>query len=323
MDVETNLPILSICIPIYNRSEFLVRILDRFLEDRDLFEEKVYFYISDNCSTEDLKAIVDQYVARGLNVHYHRNEENIGGDRNICACFRAGKGRYTWVMGSDDILVTGFLRQLLPDLEAGVYGLVALGGLHGDSRKIVFQDTDSMIADVHIQLTGVSQNIVATESVPDFDFQRYVTSGMAQVLLYMKAAGEHARNLSIHCRGYLEDDHAWSGGYDPFQVFGTNLLSLVSQAVKNGWIGKRGYRAVKRNTFRYFLCGNIYTLLIMHREGTYDARAAWKMLWKNYSYCPYAYYYMLNKLFTSCWNLFFEKTLGLKKLRIRPINVQV
>ena len=36
-------PVLSLCIPIYNRQDFLDKMLVRFLEDQDLFETKISF----------------------------------------------------------------------------------------------------------------------------------------------------------------------------------------------------------------------------------------------------------------------------------------
>ena len=49
--MENKQPLLSLCIPIYNRLEYLKRMLERFLEDKILFEETIDLLISDNCST--------------------------------------------------------------------------------------------------------------------------------------------------------------------------------------------------------------------------------------------------------------------------------
>ena len=58
-----NRPTLSICIPIYNRRSYLERMLSRFLEDKQLFEEKIQLFISDNCSTEDIKGVCDGFLS--------------------------------------------------------------------------------------------------------------------------------------------------------------------------------------------------------------------------------------------------------------------
>lgn len=315
-------PTLSICIPIYNRSYYLEKMLDRFLEDKDLFEEKIYLYVSDNCSDEDLKSIVDARVEKGLNVHYHRNEENIGGDKNIQACFHAGRGKYTWGLGSDDIIAHGFIRKLLLVLEGGSYGMINLDCTK-DSGMKVYTDAQSFLRAAHIRMTSISNVIVATPYISSIDLAPYVSSGMSQVLLYTKAACSSPANLRFYYRGFIEEDHDKKCFFDPFQVFGTNLLKMFDVARQEGWINRKSYLHIKRCAYRYPLLGNIFTLLILrsNRDIKCDRKAAWKMLWKNYSYCLYAYLLFLVKLVVSVWNIIFDKTLGLKWLRIKPINV--
>lgn len=42
--MDNNSPILFLCIPIYNRLEYLEKMLERFLEDKDLFQKYIYLY---------------------------------------------------------------------------------------------------------------------------------------------------------------------------------------------------------------------------------------------------------------------------------------
>ena len=93
----SNQPVLSICIPIYNRTEFLKRQFEQFLSCRELFENKVQLYISDNCSEEDLAAIASEYSNLGLVLEYSRNDENIGPDSNFVKCFNNARGEYVWL----------------------------------------------------------------------------------------------------------------------------------------------------------------------------------------------------------------------------------
>lgn len=65
--MDNNSPILFLCIPIYNRLEYLEKMLERFLEDKDLFQKYIYLYISDNCSSQNLASCCDKYKLKGLN----------------------------------------------------------------------------------------------------------------------------------------------------------------------------------------------------------------------------------------------------------------
>lgn len=106
--MENNQPLLSICIPIYNRLSYLEKMLSRFLEDKDLFQTEIDLMISDNASQDDLKSCIDKYEKLGLNIRYNRNETNLGPDGNFLYCFNHVSGRYCWLLGSDDIPVEGF-----------------------------------------------------------------------------------------------------------------------------------------------------------------------------------------------------------------------
>ncbi|MBR4625234.1 MAG: glycosyltransferase family 2 protein [Alphaproteobacteria bacterium] len=106
-------PLLSLCIPIYNRLPYLERQLKRMIEDKDLFKEKIQLIISDNCSSDDLLSCCEKYKSQGLNLHYHRNETNIGPDGNFDWCFHNAGGKYVWLLGSDDIPEKGILSQIV------------------------------------------------------------------------------------------------------------------------------------------------------------------------------------------------------------------
>ena len=273
-------PVLSICIPIYNRSRFLVRMLERFLEDRDLFEEKVCLYVSDNCSTEDLESIVNGFIGRGLRVQYHRNRENLGPDLNICACFRAGTGRYTWVLGSDDIPVSGFLRGLLPVLEEGNYGLIHLGAAgNGMSIQRVPED---FFVDMNVWITFISANIVATRFIAEARLEEYATTSLSQVPLYLEAGFSSRANLTV-CGTYLEEqnDAFLNGGYNLFGVFADNLLAMVRTKVPAPF-PESAFRHFKRRLFRDFLAENVLNLLILKRNSNFDTQSGWEIIRRHF-----------------------------------------
>ncbi len=309
-------PVLSISIPIYNRSQCLVRMLDRFLEDSDLFEEKIYLYVSDNCSTEDLKSIVDGYVARGLRVHYHRNEENIGADLNICACFRAGQGKYTLVLGSDDIPQSGFLRGLLPILEDGEYGMVHINIYDGRKNWMTqeYRDAEKFFVDMHGWITFISIHIVATRFIPQVPVESYASKNLAQIPLYLKAGVESERNLVVNHVFLTPSENgnpADTAGYNAFQVFIVYLLDLLDEAVAKGQLSRKAYKAIKRRTYKYIITQHIVNLLILKRTNyNHNSRTGWKIVWEYYGKHLYAYYYLAWRIVYAACHLVFVKKLG-------------
>lgn len=70
-------PLLSICIPTYNRSKYLKNSLDSIVKQNEFLNGAVEIVISDNASTDDTKEIVESYQKVYKNIYYSRNEENV------------------------------------------------------------------------------------------------------------------------------------------------------------------------------------------------------------------------------------------------------
>ena len=134
MSTQEMNPLLSICIPTYNRLAYLKELVEMLLPQIDALPKgTVELVISNNVSTDGTAAYCET-----INRKYFRfwtNETNIGGDRNFLKCIKEAHGEYVWLVGDDDIVpegavakVVAILRSESPDLliaddlsEAKVY----------------------------------------------------------------------------------------------------------------------------------------------------------------------------------------------------------
>ena len=73
-------PLLSICIPTYNRAEYLAKSLDSLIVQPEFSQIEVV--ISDNASTDNTEEVCKHYREKYPNIVYYRNQENIL-DRNF------------------------------------------------------------------------------------------------------------------------------------------------------------------------------------------------------------------------------------------------
>lgn len=105
---------LSLCIPTYNRSEYLSALLDSILAQKDPDIEVV---ISDNASTDNTAEVVESYKAKFSSLVYVRQPENIGMDRNFLAIVENATGDYAWMIGDDDCLEPGAIASVKRALE--------------------------------------------------------------------------------------------------------------------------------------------------------------------------------------------------------------
>ena len=129
-------PLLTIAIPTYNRSKYLVELLES-LKPQIAGEHRVELIVSDNASEDDTLMRLEEFRQQGLNLELIVNESNLGADANILQCFNVARGKYVWVFGSDDILLRGALAKILGYLEGCDYDLVhvAAYGFMGDYQE--------------------------------------------------------------------------------------------------------------------------------------------------------------------------------------------
>ncbi|MEI6774123.1 MAG: glycosyltransferase family 2 protein [bacterium] len=72
-----NKPLLSICIPTYNRQEYLKQCLDSIVNQKGFDTEKIEIVISDNASPDKTNLLVKEYQKKYKNITYSRNDQNI------------------------------------------------------------------------------------------------------------------------------------------------------------------------------------------------------------------------------------------------------
>ena len=90
-----NNPVLSICIPTYNRAYILDKSLQT-LVCQDIFQKtnEVEIVISDNCSSDNTRSIVYKYINKyGDKIKYSVNQKNVQ-DMNFPLALKLGKGKF-------------------------------------------------------------------------------------------------------------------------------------------------------------------------------------------------------------------------------------
>ena len=130
---------LTIAIPTYNRSAFLKQSLVRISKQIINLEKDIELIVSDNCSTDDTKEVVEEFIQCGLPIIYNRNISNIGMDGNFVYCFQNASSKYVWVLGDDDYLTEGTISKLLSIIDTDEYGLIHLKNTFQLSEKDKFE----------------------------------------------------------------------------------------------------------------------------------------------------------------------------------------
>lgn len=130
-------PILSICIPTYNRGELLVYTLTLFKEQILRNQGKVELVVCDNASTDNTYALISEYQKKESFFDYIRYEEHLefGGDSIIRSTERAN-GTFMLIYGDDDIPMPQMVDELLKIIQDNPEcGYICFNRLRGNSCR--------------------------------------------------------------------------------------------------------------------------------------------------------------------------------------------
>jgi glycosyltransferase involved in cell wall biosynthesis len=108
------LPKISICIPTYNRHDYLDRCL-RSIELAYVFHPyQIEVCVFDSSETNQSRRVVDTY-SESLNIKYLYSPMNEGYAGNFKNCVSMASARMAWLIGDDDLLVQNSLK-IIDDL---------------------------------------------------------------------------------------------------------------------------------------------------------------------------------------------------------------
>ncbi|MGK0467793.1 MAG: acetyltransferase-like isoleucine patch superfamily enzyme [Clostridium sp.] len=100
LEDRTNNPLISICIPTFNRADLLEKCLNSIysqLGNDSLFE----IIVSNDNSSDNSQDVINKFLGLYDNLTYIKNETNIGMDKNIALVVEKSKGKH-FILHSDD-----------------------------------------------------------------------------------------------------------------------------------------------------------------------------------------------------------------------------
>lgn len=104
--------LLSICIPTYNRAEYLKRCIKSVVSQDNFNSNEVEVLISDNASPDNTEQIVKLFQDKFSNIKYIKNEVNVGAEKNILNLLNSFNGEYCFILTDDDMLLPNSLIKL-------------------------------------------------------------------------------------------------------------------------------------------------------------------------------------------------------------------
>ena len=104
--------LLSICIPTYNRTKQLDNCLNSiFISSKNVHDFKFEICVSDNNSKQNTEEIIKKYNDK-MKIKFNKNISNLGFALNGIKTVSMAEGKYSWMIGDDDLLLPQTLFKL-------------------------------------------------------------------------------------------------------------------------------------------------------------------------------------------------------------------
>ena len=110
-------PIVSFCIPTFNRSRYLESLLAGMTQQLGGFAYPFEIVIADNASPDATRAVVERFEPQ-LPIRYIRHAENIGCFANVQFVMTQAAGRYVIYLSDDDCILGEQVQATIARMEA-------------------------------------------------------------------------------------------------------------------------------------------------------------------------------------------------------------
>ena len=245
-------PLLSICIPTYNRAEILDECL-RLLVSNKGFSDEVEVIISDNCSEDNTQEISLKYVNAYPHVRYYRNEENIGGERNFLKVLSYANGLYIKLHNDYSAFTEDGLSNLINKIKSVSNEkpllFLAVNREIGEERLV---NINELLDNVGINITWIGSYVYDREvfgNLPDVD--KRIDSKLMQVDWLVRLMGRESNCLLCHSPYAKNIIEVPRSGVNPFKVFGVNYLDYMNELRIHGMITLDIYLKLKNEAYSF------------------------------------------------------------------------
>lgn len=183
-------PVVSICIPTYNRADYLRDALESIRMQLSDVADAVEVVIADNASVDNTKEVVEEFKNSFVHFVYIQNPNNVGFDKNVDIVVRAAHGEYCWYLGDDDALVHGALSHIVHICRQNKYEVISVTDRPLVSRPIDNPHT-TYSSDDHIDGLTPSENYI----------RGYLPSALS-MLIFCRSSWLTTANFSDHTPGW-------------------------------------------------------------------------------------------------------------------------
>jgi len=306
-------PLLSICIPTYNRSKYLIETVQSIVESDGFCEKDVEIVISDNCSPDNTSEVIKKWTNKYKNIHYFkRNKPTEFSDRNFIEVLSLGSGEYLKLNNDIVGFKQGTLKFILDKIKENLdtktpmffislihnqisKNISKLFNLSDPLKEFYFDDINDFIDTVSTASTWIAnfscwrQHFEEIENKDRFMYNQFMQVDWTLAILNLhKKAKVYIKNF------YNPFKIKKEGSVDAFKVHGKKFLQIYEHYLNKGIISKKSYENEKRKVLMKVLIPML-ALNLTSKNHFFKINSLFDFL-KDYKTKIYMYFSMLIEL---------------------------
>jgi len=325
--MENNEPLLSICIPTYNRADVLVQCLESIVTN-DGFGDDVEVVVSNNCSTDDTEEICLKYSSLYPNIKYFKNDTNIGADRNILHVLELGTG--TFLKLSNDYCrfhpkSIEFFKEVIKKNFENKPAIFFHHNSDGKGRNYSTSSLDIFLSQEAVSLSWISNHGFWKEDFQNFKEKDLYIETMFQQMDWTIRTLKKKKQLLCYINPIeIQDNEKKNkGGYNIVKVWTTQFLKQPNDLYKNGEISEKTLNSIKKGAM-YVATWWLFRLTISDRKKfSFSTENGWEDIKYHFGKYPWYYVVFAKAIFFSALSIPYriaretcKKSFGIKITRI-------
>ena len=250
--MKNNNPVISICIPTYNRDNILRENMERLLV-LPSFDDDVELVVSDNASTDSTSSIVRELCAKypDKSIIYSCNSENIR-DLNFLKVLSLGHGTYLKLLNdytsfsdADLRMMKEKIRSIEHDEGHSLFFFQDIKNMKRGMTEICVSDVNQLVRTLNNKMTWISNFGCFHRQLPSlYSFQDRSRFMILQMmwLLYLTETSRVTTLVNITSYRCIEVESNKRTPYHFFTPHVVNYYDVLDSYVKRGLISKSTIR---------------------------------------------------------------------------------
>ena len=246
--------LVSICIPTYNRAEYLKKTLETIVVQEPFLDKKVEVVISDNASTDATEEICSAFFQKYSNISYHKNNENIR-DENFPLVLSYAHGKLRRLSNDTMMYRDGALEHLCQLAEKNYERKpVIFLGMENTPRQNDIIDFHQAIRNISFWVTYIAGFCIWGDDCEGIqndkkscDLQLWQVS-----CFYRMALQKNQVLIDNEKLNTLQQLKSKNVSYGLYKVFYVNYLQILSEYLKSGQIAQEEYDYLEKDLLFHF-----------------------------------------------------------------------